>query len=194
MEKRISFFNFQSVRAVAKAIDPHLRTMDTLKKKALAVKEEYDEKLAKLNKELDEKAGKIKQEYDACETQINALEAGILQVTGFHVADLVKKVIEPTGKTDPKTGKPLKVTKYIPTSIVTYDEQAKEFIVTTPDEGANTTTASTEEPSTVTEAPVDEVPTTEDVAGSDFDKDAEYASDDLPFGASDDEQTDSIFD
>ena len=154
MEKRISFFNFQSVRAVAKAIDPHLRTMDTLKKKALAVKEEYDEKLAKLNKELDEKAGKIKQEYDACETQINALEAGILQVTGFHVADLVKKVIEPTGKTDPKTGKPIKVTNYVPTAIVSYDETTKEFVVKT---GEDETVVP---------------PTTEETPGSDFDADA----------------------
>lgn len=153
MEKRIQFFHFQSVKAVAKAIDPHLKTMESLKKKALALKEEYDEKQAKLKAELDSKAAKIKQEYDACETQITALEAGILQVTGFHVADLVKKVIEPTGKTDPKTGKPIKVTKYIPTDIVTYDDATKEFIVST---GETVTPSATEE-----------------TAGSDFDKDIE---------------------
>ena len=134
MEKRIQFFHFQSVKAVAKAIDPHLRTLEALKKKTLALKEEYDEKQAKLLKEMDEKAAKIKREYDACKTQIDALEAGILQVTGFHVEDLVKKVIEPTGKTDPKTGKPLKTTKYVPTDIVKYDEQTKEFIISSPED------------------------------------------------------------
>jgi len=72
------------------------------------------------------------------------------------VADLVKKVIEPTGKTDPKTGKPIKVTKYLPTDIVSYDEATKEYVITVPEEGE-------------TVVP----PTTEDTAGSDFDKDAE---------------------
>ena len=133
MEKRISFFNFQSVKAVAKAIDPHLRTIETLKKRGVALKEEYDEKLAKLQKEFEGKVEKVKQDFDACKTQIDALEAGILQVTGYYVADLVQKVIEPTGKEDPKTGKPIKVTKYIPTSIVTYDEQTKEYVITSPD-------------------------------------------------------------
>lgn len=155
MEKRIPFFHFQSVKAVAKAIDPHLKNLDSLKRKALAVEEEFKEKQAKLDKERKEKLGKVKQEYDACETQINALEAGVLQVTGLHVADLVKKVIEPTGKTDAKTGKPIKVTKYLPTDIVTYDEATKEYVVTVAEEEQTVDTPA------------------EDVAGSDFDKDAE---------------------
>lgn len=160
MEKRIQFFHFQSVKAVAKAIDPHLRTLEALKKKTLALKEEYDEKQAKLLKEMDKKAAEIKQEYDACKTQIDALEAGVLQVTGFHVNDLVKKVIEPTGKTDPKTGKALKTTKYVPTDIVSYDETSKEFIISSPDE----------EP-----------------AGSDFDVDAEKMEPECPTPEEEDE-------
>ena len=52
---------------------------------------------------------------------------------GFHVTDLVKKVIEPTGKTDAKTGKPIKVTKYLPTEIVSYDEATKEYVITVPE-------------------------------------------------------------
>ena len=156
MEKRIPFFHFQSVKSVAKAIDPHLKTMTKLKNSVLAIKEEYDAKQAKLKAEFEEKAAKVKQEYDACQLQIDSLETGILQITGFHVADLVKKVIEPTGKTDPKTGKPIKVTKYLPTDIVSYDEATKEYVITVPEEGE-------------TVVP----PTTENTAGSDFDKDAE---------------------
>ena len=156
MEKRISFFQFQSVKNVAKAIDPKLRERATLQKKAIALKEEIEAKQAKLQQEIDEKTAKLKAEFDNCETQINLLEAGIVQTLGFHVADLVKKVIEPTGKTDAKTGKPLTVTKYLPTDIVSYDETAKEYVITTPEEGE-------------TVVP----PTTEDTAGSDFDKDSE---------------------
>ena len=157
MEKRIPFFHFQSVKSVAKAIDPYLKTMDKLKGDVLAIKEAYEAKQAKLKAEFEEKAAKVKQEYDNCQLQIDSLETGILQVTGFHVADLVKKVIEPTGKTDPKTGKPIKVTKYLPTDIVSYDETAKEYVISVPDAEGETVVP----------------PTTEDTAGSDYDKDAE---------------------
>lgn len=137
MEKRITFFQFQSIKAVAKAIDPKLREKVALQKKAIALKAELDDKKARLQKEIDEKTSKLKAEFDACEAQINALEAGIVQTIGFKVTDLVKKVIEPTGKTDAKTGKPIKVTKYLPTDIISYDEQAKEYIITIPDEDEN---------------------------------------------------------
>ena len=157
MEKRIPFFHFQSVKSVAKAIDPYLKTMDKLKGDVLAIKEAYEAKQAKLKAEFEEKAAKVKQEYDNCQLQIDSLETGILQVTGFHVADLVKKVIELTGKTDPKTGKPIKVTKYLPTDIVSYDETTKEYVISVPDAEEETVVP----------------PTTEDTAGSDYDKDAE---------------------
>ena len=164
MEKRISFFQFQSVKAVAKAIDPKLREMETLKKKEAILKEEAEVKFKKLKEEIEKKKHALDEEVNACKTQIDALEAGIVATLGFKVSELVKKVIEPTGKTDAKTGKPIKVTKYIPTDIVSYDESAKEFVVTTPEENA-------------LEAPT-ELPTTEE-EGSDFDKDAavseEYA-------------------
>ena len=136
MEKRISFFQFQSVKNVAKAIDPKLKEKATLQKKAIALKQELEAKQAKLQKEIDEKTSRMEQEFKDCQTQIDLLEAGIVQTLGFHVSDLVKKVIEPTGKTDAKTGKALTVTKYIPTDIVSYDEKAKEFVVTFNDENA----------------------------------------------------------
>lgn len=160
MEKRISFFQFQSVKNVAKAIDPKLRERATLQKKAIALKEEIEAKQAKLQQEIDEKTAKLKAEFDNCETQINLLEAGIVQTLGFHVADLVKKVIEPTGKTDAKTGKPLTVTKYLPTDIVSYDETTKEYVITTPDEEAITPEA--DAPAKAPEPPVEaECPTPE---------------------------------
>lgn len=168
MEKRIPFFHFQSVKSVAKAIDPYLKTMDKLKGDVLAIKETYEAKQAKLKAEFEEKAAKVKQEYDNCQLQIESLETGILQVTGFHVADLVKKVIEPTGKTDPKTGKPIKVTKYLPTDIVSYDETSKEYVISVPDaeQPDHGMPAGSEDDAVVP-------PTTEDTAGSDYDKDAE---------------------
>jgi len=111
MEKRISYMDFQSVRSVAKAIDPKLREKESIKKKI--------EKLA--------------EEYKSCDAQIAALEAGIVAIVGCHVTDLVKKVIEPgvDGK-----GNPTKTTKYLPTNIVSYDQATKQYIVTLPDNSA----------------------------------------------------------
>lgn len=131
MEKRISYSQFQQIKSAAKMIDPNMRKIEALKKKIVPLVEEM-------------------KSYQAIN---DSLEEGIVKVIGFHVYDLVKKVIEPTGATD-KAGKPVKVTKYLPTDIVSYDEQKKEFVVIVPDAG---------------QVP----PTTENAAGSDFDKDAE---------------------
>lgn len=111
MEQRISYRDFQSVKSVAKAIDPKVRERETLTKKIQELAEQY--------KKVD--------------AQINLLEQGIVQTLGFHVTDLVKKIVEPTGANDPKTGKPIKVTKYVPTERVAYDAAKKQYVITMPD-------------------------------------------------------------
>lgn len=125
MKKEISYSQFQQVKSAAKMIDPNMRKIEALKKKIMPLVEEM-------------------KQYQALN---DSLEAGIVSVIGFHVSDLVKKVIEPTGATG-KDGKPIKVTKYLPTDIVSYDEQHKVYVIEVPD-----------------------APSTESVAGSDFDKD-----------------------
>lgn len=130
MEKRISYSQFQQVKSAAKMIDPLQRKMQPLRKKIEG----------------------LVAELKSYQTQVDALEAGIVSILGFHVSDLVKKVIEPTGKTD-ANGKPLTVTKYLPTSIVSYDEQKKEYVINTgepeatfqPTEGTGTEEVPTEE-------------------------------------------------
>ena len=162
MEKRISFRDFQSVRAVAHAIDPHLKTIATLKKDAVALKAKYDAKAAKLNEEFSEKLGKIKEEFESYQNRIDALEAGVVTITGFHVADLVKKVIEPTGAVD-KKGRPVKKTDYLPTDIVHYDEETKQFVITVPDEDAAKETEAETEVETPEEEPAEEEIQVDDV-------------------------------
>lgn len=108
MEKRISFDQFQSVKRVAQACNPLVVKRDKIRAKLEALAAEY-------------------KDYD---TQISSLEAGIKQVVGFRVEDLVKKVIEPGVDVN---GMPKKTTKYIPTSIVSYDETKKQYVITTPD-------------------------------------------------------------
>ena len=129
MTKELTYTQFQSVKSVAKACDPILRERNALREKLQSLAEAYQN----------------------CETQLKALEAGVVGITGLHVEDLVKKVI--INGMD-KNGKPTKTTKYQPTDRVTYDEARKKFIITLP------------EPQAV------EAPATGD-AGADFDLDKE---------------------
>lgn len=108
MEKRISFDQFQSVKRVAQACNPLMVKREKIKAKIEVLNKEYND-------------------YD---TQIASLEAGIKQVVGFRVEELVKKVIEPGVDAN---GQPKKTTKYLPTDIVSYDENKKQFIVSIPD-------------------------------------------------------------
>lgn len=108
MEKRISFDQFQSVKRVAQACNPLMVKREKIKAKIEAFNKKYND-------------------YD---TQIASLEAGIKQVVGFRVEELVKKVIEPGVDAN---GQPKKTTKYLPTDIVSYDEDKKQFIISIPD-------------------------------------------------------------
>ena len=108
MEKRISYSQFQQVKSAAKMINPNIQKIEALKKKIMPLVAEM-------------------RQYQALN---DSLEEGIVKVIGFHVTDLVKKVIEPTG-TIGKDGKPIKVTKYLPTDLVSYDEQKKVYVIET---------------------------------------------------------------
>lgn len=116
MEKRISYDQFMAVKRVAQAVNPLI----TKRNKA---KEAMD---------------KAQADYDSFNAQVEGLQSGIKQYVGFDVEQLVKKVIEPavnedgTPKTD-KNGKALKVTKYVPTDIVSYDKENRQYIITVPD-------------------------------------------------------------
>lgn len=108
MKKSISFDEFQSVKRVAQACNP--------------LKVKRDKVQAKIEA--------LQAEYNAYDTQISALEAGIKSIIGFRTEELVKKIIVPG--TD-KNGKEIKTTKYVPTDIVTYDKDKKQYVITVPD-------------------------------------------------------------
>lgn len=116
MEKRISYDQFMAVKRVAQAVNPLI----TKRNKA---KEAMD---------------KAQADYDSFNAQVEGLQSGIKQYVGFDVEQLVKKVVEPavnedgTPKTD-KNGKTLKVTKYVPTDIVSYDKENRQYVITIPD-------------------------------------------------------------
>lgn len=117
METRISYDNFQSVKRVAQACNPFYAKRNKVKAQI--------EKLAR--------------EYKEYDIQIQSLEAGIKQLTGFRVEQLIKKVVELSVREDgtpvlSADGKQVKSTKYVPTDIVSYDKERKQFVITTPDD------------------------------------------------------------
>lgn len=120
MEKRISYSQFQSVKCVAKVCDPLIS------------------KRAKLKAKIET----LTKEFDDCNTQISSLEAGIASVIGLPIEQLVKKVIEPGIDIN---GQPKKTTKYLPTDIVSYDEQHKQYVITIHSEEPTLATAEPEE-------------------------------------------------
>lgn len=120
MEKRISFDEFQSVKRVAQACNP--------------LKVKRDKVMDKINA--------LQAEYKSYDTQISALEAGIKSIIGFRTEELVKKVIE-SGLD--KNGKETKTTKYVPTDIVTYDKDHKQYVINIPDEEHSTENNSSED-------------------------------------------------
>lgn len=131
MEKRISYSQFQSVRSVAKACDPLI---------------------TKRNK-VSEKINKLVKEYNDYNTQIESLEAGIKQIIGFSVEELVKKVIEPGVDAN---GQPKKTTKYLPTDIVSYDEKNKQYVISVPEPNTSIGEGVEVHEDTATDAPVED--------------------------------------
>ena len=154
MEKRISYEMFQSVKRVAQACNPQISKCDGIKKKIQ----------------------KLEEEYALYDMQIQALEAGIKNATGFRVSELVKKVIEPGVDAN---GKPKKTTKYLPTDIVKYDNEKRQYVVTIPDRVPQESVPSIEEVKVVAQVEPEHEETIEAPAsteGSDFDIDKD------PFG------------
>ena len=155
MEKRISFFEYQNAVSVAKIIDPYLRQKEKVQSQYSKLLEQQSKLLSKIDE--------TGHELSKLDKEINAYEAGIVKLLGFHTTDLIQKVMVPTGKMTPE-GKPAMTAEFKHTNIVKYDEATKEYVITKPDPDHDMP-AGTEE-SIIP-------PTTENKPGSDFDKDVE---------------------
>ena len=170
MEKRISFVQFGSVKSIAKAIDPSLRQKARLEAQIEGLDDEFKTKAAeeleklkaRIKANMAAKREKLEAEIKKTEDEIATIESGIVSIIGFHVTDLVKKVIEPNAKG-------VKETRYIPTDIVSYDSSTKEYVITVPDEEEKASEFTDENTDIESVLP----PTTAEGPGSDFDKDVE---------------------
>lgn len=102
MKKEITVQQYRTAVRVAQACDPLITKKNNVKAKMQKLQEEVEE-------------------YQA---QIDALDAGIRKIIGFPVEALVKKTITPGVDGN---GKAIKTTKYVPTDIVSYNEETKKY-------------------------------------------------------------------
>lgn len=171
MEKRISFIQFQSVKQVAKAVEPKIRQKERLETDYNNLDLEYQNKFQELcekfQAEVAAKKAKMEKDIEDKEQEIAAFEAGVVHITGFRPMDLVQKITrtEANGK---------KSVHWVPTSCVNYDEATNQYVISTPgepEEAAEETAAAElpeeqPEPVDMTDAPLPEAPENDAPAAS----------------------------
>lgn len=106
----INVRNFNSIKNTAKSIQPLVTKQNKLKEKIAALQDEIEA---------------LNNEIDLWETPVKAMTGGLTS------SMLVKRVIEATGDVD-KNGNEVKITKWLPTEMVQYDETKKVYIVNEP--------------------------------------------------------------
>lgn len=105
--KRLTVRQFASIKRIAQNVNP------------LVVKK---------NK-IEEKIEALQIEKECLQNEINGHEAGVQALTDGYVSEqLVKKVVETTDKVD-KDGNLIKVTKYLPTDSVIYNEEENCYYI-----------------------------------------------------------------
>ena len=55
-------------------------------------------------------------------------DGAIVRMTGYSSEQLIKRVVEPSGKTD-ANGKPLTITKWIPTELVSFNAENNTYVI-----------------------------------------------------------------
>ena len=105
--KKLTIRNFAAIKRIAQNVNP----LVVRKNRMLA------------------QAKKILLEVKEIEEEIKGYEAGVVALTGGYQSEaLVTKVVENTGKLD-KDNAPIKVTKYIPTNLVTFNEEENCYYI-----------------------------------------------------------------
>lgn len=77
---------------------------------------------------LKAKIKELNEELEMTESAIMQWDGAIINMTGFRSSDLIKRVVEPTGKTD-GDGRVLTVTKWVPSDIVKFDEERNVYCI-----------------------------------------------------------------
>ena len=104
-------------------IELSTRKWATIKKTAQIVQPNVAKK-----QRLEAQIANLQNQLAEANTAIAEWDGAIVRMTGYSSEQLIKRVVEPSGKVD-ANGKPLTITKWIPTEIVSFNEETNTYVI-----------------------------------------------------------------
>ena len=105
-------------------IELSTRKWATIKKTAQIVQPNVAKK-----QRLEAQIADLQNQLAEANASIAEWDGAIVRMTGYSSEQLIKRVVEPSGKTD-ANGKPLTITKWVPTELVSFNEETNTYVIT----------------------------------------------------------------
>lgn len=113
-------------------IELSTRKWATIKKTAQIVQPNVAKK-----QRLEAQIADLQNQLAEANASIAEWDGAIVRMTGYSSEQLIKRVVEPSGKTD-ANGKPLTITKWVPTELVSFNEETNTYVIAdVPADGGN---------------------------------------------------------
>ena len=104
-------------------IELSTRKWATIKKTAQIVQPNVAKK-----QRLEAQIANLQNQLAEANAAIAEWDGAIVRMTGYSSEQLIKRVVEPSGKVD-ANGQPLTITKWIPTEIVSFNEETNTYVI-----------------------------------------------------------------
>ena len=104
-------------------IELSTRKWATIKKTAQIVQPNVAKK-----QRLEAQIADLQNQLAEANASIAEWDGAIVRMTGYSREQLIKRVVEPSGKTD-ANGKPLTITKWVPTELVSFNEETNTYVI-----------------------------------------------------------------
>lgn len=105
-------------------IELSTRKWATIKKTAQIVQPNVAKK-----QRLEAQIADLQNQLAEANASIAEWDGAIVRMTGYSSEQLIKRIVEPSGKTD-ANGKPLTITKWVPTELVRFNEETNTYVIT----------------------------------------------------------------
>ena len=104
-------------------IELSTRKWATIKKTAQIVQPNVAKK-----QRLESQIANLQNQLAEANAAIAEWDGAIVRMTGYSSEQLIKRVVEPSGKID-ANGKPLTITTWVPTEIVSFNEETNTYVI-----------------------------------------------------------------
>lgn len=131
-------------------IELSTRKWATIKKTAQIVQPNVAKK-----QRLEAQIANLQNQLAEANAAIAEWDGAIVRMTGYSSEQLIKRVVEPSGKTD-ANGKPLTITKWVPTELVSFNEETNTYVIADiPTDGGSEAAAPARDAAPEVESPSD---------------------------------------